>query len=163
MQHVQRMVAQTRERSSVVELDRTTVNQIIRKGKRNRKLVWYNCSCSNSGWLIPLRAAWWKIFSKAGYTGASGLLMLIPFVGIIVLLIFAFSKWPLHKILRYLNIKEVPSTDFDKAMKKAVKLEVLVFLKEAREEYQRIIDDAQSCRDVIDKNLQEIERQHNIV
>jgi len=47
---------------------------------------------------------WWKIFSKAGYSGALSLLFLagiIPFVGWIVPLIliiwFAFAEWPVVK------------------------------------------------------------------
>ena len=39
----------------------------------------------------------WKIVSKAGYSGALSLLTLIPFVNIIMLWVFAFSKWPNSK------------------------------------------------------------------
>jgi hypothetical protein len=44
---------------------------------------------------------WWKIFSKAGYSGALSLIFLasiIPLVGLIVPIVligwFAFAKWP---------------------------------------------------------------------
>jgi hypothetical protein len=38
---------------------------------------------------------WWRIFSKAGYSGALGLLVLVPgFGGLIVLCILAFGSWP---------------------------------------------------------------------
>jgi len=37
---------------------------------------------------------WWKIFAKAGYSGALGLLLLVPFGELIMLLILAFGKWP---------------------------------------------------------------------
>lgn len=37
---------------------------------------------------------WWRIFSKAGYSGAFGLLLLAPFGTLIMLCILAFSKWP---------------------------------------------------------------------
>ena len=37
---------------------------------------------------------WWRIFSKAGYSGALGLLMLVPFGCLIMLCILAFSQWP---------------------------------------------------------------------
>ena len=37
---------------------------------------------------------WWRVFSKAGYSGALGLLMLVPFGCLIMLCILAFSKWP---------------------------------------------------------------------
>jgi hypothetical protein len=47
---------------------------------------------------------WWKIFSKAGYSGALALLnlaIIIPFIGWIVPLIltiwFAFADWPVRK------------------------------------------------------------------
>jgi uncharacterized membrane protein YhaH (DUF805 family) len=36
---------------------------------------------------------YWKIFHKAGFSGALSLLMLVPLVGIIVLYVVAFSKW----------------------------------------------------------------------
>jgi len=37
---------------------------------------------------------WWKIFAKAGYGGAFGLLMLVPGVNLIMICILAFGKWP---------------------------------------------------------------------
>jgi hypothetical protein len=37
---------------------------------------------------------WWNIFSKAGYSGARSLLLLIPLVNLIIMIMFAFSKWP---------------------------------------------------------------------
>jgi hypothetical protein len=40
---------------------------------------------------------WWRIFSKAGYSGAFGLLILAPFGTIIMLCILAFSSWPTEK------------------------------------------------------------------
>jgi len=46
---------------------------------------------------------WWKIFSKAGYHGALGLLMLVPLANIIMLAILAFSEWPIHKEKTNLN------------------------------------------------------------
>lgn len=36
----------------------------------------------------------WKIFSRAGYSGALSLLLFVPLVNLIVLLWFAFSDWP---------------------------------------------------------------------
>jgi hypothetical protein len=41
----------------------------------------------------------WRIVSKAGYSGALSLLMLIPIANIIVYIIFAFSKWPIQQEL----------------------------------------------------------------
>lgn len=37
----------------------------------------------------------WRIFSKAGFNGALGLLCLIPSVGFLIcIIILAFSEWP---------------------------------------------------------------------
>jgi hypothetical protein len=41
--------------------------------------------------------AFWKICSRVGFSGALGLLMLVPFGGIILPLVVAFSKWPAVK------------------------------------------------------------------
>ena len=46
---------------------------------------------------------YWKIFSKAGYSGAMGLLMFVPIANIIVLLMLAFGEWPIYKELNYLR------------------------------------------------------------
>lgn len=40
---------------------------------------------------------WWRIFSKAGYSGVFGLLLLAPFGTMIMLCILAFSNWPIGK------------------------------------------------------------------
>ena len=45
----------------------------------------------------------WRIASKAGYPGAYSLLMLIPFVNIVILLIFAFGRWPIEQQLAALR------------------------------------------------------------
>ena len=37
---------------------------------------------------------YWQIFKKAGLSPALSLLMLVPFVGITVLFVVAFSDWP---------------------------------------------------------------------
>ena len=42
---------------------------------------------------------WWRVFSKAGYSGALGLLMLVPFGIVIMLCILAFSQWPSQRVL----------------------------------------------------------------
>ncbi|NLG49309.1 MAG: hypothetical protein GX552_04265 [Chloroflexi bacterium] len=46
---------------------------------------------------------WWKIFSKAGYSGALGLLTLIPLVNVILMLFLAFATWPVEEELRRLR------------------------------------------------------------
>jgi hypothetical protein len=44
-------------------------------------------------------AIWWQIFKKAGYSGALGLLMIVPIVNFILLLYLAFSDWPIQRDL----------------------------------------------------------------
>jgi hypothetical protein len=38
--------------------------------------------------------AFWRIFSKAGFAGAWGLLAIFPFAQILLLLFLAFADWP---------------------------------------------------------------------
>jgi hypothetical protein len=40
---------------------------------------------------------WWRIFSKAGYSGALGLLMFVPIANLIVLCVLAFARWPIQR------------------------------------------------------------------
>ena len=42
---------------------------------------------------------WCKIFGKAGFSPWMGLLMLVPFVGLIMILVLAFSEWPIQREL----------------------------------------------------------------
>jgi hypothetical protein len=44
-----------------------------------------------------------KIFSKAGYSWALGLLMLIPILNIIMAFFLAFADWPVQRELRRLK------------------------------------------------------------
>jgi len=44
-----------------------------------------------------------KIFSKAGYSWALGLLMLVPIANIIMAFFLAFADWPVRKELRKLK------------------------------------------------------------
>jgi hypothetical protein len=43
--------------------------------------------------------AWVKIISKAGYSGWWVLIGIVPLVGAIMFLVFAFSKWPIQQRL----------------------------------------------------------------
>ena len=52
-----------------------------------------------------------KIFSKAGYSWALGLLMLIPIANIIMAFFLAFADWPVQKELR--RLKQQPQTPQD--------------------------------------------------
>ncbi|HUV62917.1 MAG TPA: hypothetical protein VMW24_03410 [Sedimentisphaerales bacterium] len=50
--------------------------------------------------LLPLKILiFCMIFSKAGYSWALGLLMLIPIANIIMVLILAFGDWPVRREL----------------------------------------------------------------
>ena len=44
-----------------------------------------------------------RIFSKAGYCWALGLLMLVPVADIIMAFVLAFGDWPIQKELRLLK------------------------------------------------------------
>ncbi|HLL78845.1 MAG TPA: hypothetical protein VKT25_05060 [Ktedonobacteraceae bacterium] len=46
---------------------------------------------------------YWRIVSKAGYNGAMSLLLFIPIANIIMIIIFAFSEWPIQKELNQLR------------------------------------------------------------
>jgi len=53
--------------------------------------------------LVISVVVWWTIFSKAGYSGALSLLFLIPIAGLVMLLVFAFGKWPILRELEMLR------------------------------------------------------------
>jgi len=53
--------------------------------------------------IVIFAIIYWKIFAKAGYSGAMGLLMFVPIANIIVLCILAFGEWPIYKELKYLR------------------------------------------------------------
>ena len=55
--------------------------------------------------------AFCRIFSKAGYHWALGLLMLVPFGGIIVPLILAFGEWPIYKKLSKPQTQNSPTPE----------------------------------------------------
>lgn len=47
--------------------------------------------------IVLIVLPFWRIFTKAGYSGAWSLMMLIPLVNVIVFYVFAFSEWPALK------------------------------------------------------------------
>jgi hypothetical protein len=55
------------------------------------------------GFIIFAIFLWWRICSKAGYSGAMGLLMLVPFGELILLCILAFGHWPTLRELEQLR------------------------------------------------------------
>lgn len=42
----------------------------------------------------------WRIFTKAGYSGALSILMIFPLANIAMIFFLAFSKWPIEKTIR---------------------------------------------------------------
>ena len=46
---------------------------------------------------------WWRIFSKAGYSGAMSLLLLVPIANLVVILILSFGEWPIYRELNQLR------------------------------------------------------------
>ena len=57
------------------------------------------------GLLVTILMAWvyCRIFAKAGYCWALGLLMFVPIANIIMPFVLAFGDWPVHKELRILK------------------------------------------------------------
>ena len=51
-----------------------------------------------------------KIFSKAGYSWAFGLLMLLPFAEIVIPLVLAFTDWPVCRELRLFKQEQSDSS-----------------------------------------------------
>jgi hypothetical protein len=47
----------------------------------------------------------WKIFSKAGFSGLMSIAMLIPLLNFVMLLFLAYSEWPILKELKALKQK----------------------------------------------------------
>ncbi|MES1198363.1 MAG: hypothetical protein ABUS48_00075 [Pseudomonadota bacterium] len=51
-------------------------------------------------WLVVVAFfifCYWKIFTKAGFSGALSLLLLVPIANLIVIIWFAFADWPALK------------------------------------------------------------------
>lgn len=57
------------------------------------------------GLLVTILMVWahCRIFSKAGYCWALGLLMFVPIANIIMPFVLAFGDWPVHRELRTLK------------------------------------------------------------
>jgi len=53
---------------------------------------------------------YWKLFSKAGYSGWLSLLMFVPVVNFGMILFLAFSDWPVLQVLRALQGPGAPRT-----------------------------------------------------
>ena len=46
---------------------------------------------------------YWRICAKAGYSGALGILSIIPIAGLVLLCILAFAEWPMERELNMLR------------------------------------------------------------
>jgi len=55
------------------------------------------------GLIVLSFVVYWRIAAKAGYNGALSLLMIVPVVNFAILLIFAFTEWPIEQQLRSLK------------------------------------------------------------
>jgi uncharacterized membrane protein YhaH (DUF805 family) len=53
---------------------------------------------------------YWKIFSRAGFSGWLSLLMLVPVANLVILYIVAFSEWKTGSSQRYRAAFEDPSS-----------------------------------------------------
>lgn len=53
--------------------------------------------------IILTAVIWCKLFSKAGYRWALGLLVLVPIANVIMPFILAFDRWPIEKELKQLH------------------------------------------------------------
>ena len=58
--------------------------------------------------LILLVLPFWKIFSKAGFSGWWSLSVLLPIINLLAIYILAFSKWPIYK-----RMSEIDNIDKD--------------------------------------------------
>jgi hypothetical protein len=52
--------------------------------------------------------AFCRIFAKAGYSWALGLLMLVPIANFIMPFILAFGEWPIHRRVELLRQQQRP-------------------------------------------------------
>ena len=67
--------------------------------------VTFACFFLFVGLIVTIITAWayCRIFSKAGYCWALGLLMFVPIANIIMPFILAFGEWPIEKELKLLK------------------------------------------------------------
>ena len=47
--------------------------------------------------IIFMIVCWWRIWSKAGFSGAWSLLMFVPIANLISFIYLAFAEWPVQK------------------------------------------------------------------
>ena len=48
-------------------------------------------------WIAVIILPFWKIWSKAGFTGWLSLLMIVPLINLVSLYYLAFARWPTHE------------------------------------------------------------------
>ena len=59
---------------------------------------------------VLLTWAFCRIFSKAGYHWAMGLLMLVPVADVVLPLVLGFGDWPIQKEMRKLKSQQSPAS-----------------------------------------------------
>lgn len=73
----------------------TSVMERLPEALRHTWVWWVSASALATFVLI-----WWKIFARTGHPGLYGILMLVPVVNVVLLLVLAFSPWPIERELR---------------------------------------------------------------
>jgi hypothetical protein len=71
------------------------------------------------GAALVLGLAFCRIFAKAGFRPATGLLMLVPGVNVVMILVLAFLPWPIRREARHLRKIEKVVHRSDKQRAKA--------------------------------------------
>ena len=46
---------------------------------------------------------WWRIFTRVGWTPWLALVMALPVANVVILIMFAFSSWPINERIRELE------------------------------------------------------------
>jgi len=95
-----------------------------------------------AGFVVPV-VLFWGILRQAGYPGVFALLLLVPYVNVIVLLVFACKEWPLTQELARRRLADGEGRKED-----AVSVLYQAFKLEKRGDWQRAID---LCQLIIDK------------
>lgn len=62
-------------------------------------LEWLGIALASTFVVLPS----WRIFRKAGWPPVMSLFMIVPFVNVILVVILAFSEWPIERELKRLQ------------------------------------------------------------
>jgi hypothetical protein len=50
--------------------------------------------------LIPVFIAWVRIFTRVGWPGWLGILIVVPLVNLVLMMVLGFKEWPIEKRLK---------------------------------------------------------------